>query len=64
MFQLKLYVKNSYFVSLVLIETSSMLLYQYLANFTNQSYSGKEWLIAGIMGMWASCTTSAGALGF
>lgn len=64
LFQLKLYVKNSYFVSLVLIETSSMLLYEYLANFTNQSYSGKEWLIAGIMGMWASCTTSAGALGF
>lgn len=63
-FQLKLYVKNSYFVNLVLIETTSMLLYEYLAHYVNQDYSGKEWLIAGIMGTWASCTTSAGALGY
>lgn len=63
-FQLKLYVKNSYFVNLVIISTTSMLLYEYLANFVGKNYSGKEWLIAGIMGMWASCTTSAGALGF
>lgn len=64
LFQLKLYVKNSYFVNLVLIETTTMLLYEYLAHYIAQDYSGKEWLIAGIMGTWASCTTSAGALGY
>lgn len=64
LFQLKLYVKNSYFVSLVLIETTTMLLYEYLAHYIDQNYSGQEWLIAGIMGTWASCTTSAGALGY
>lgn len=63
-FQFKLYLKNTYFVNLVLTTTTMMLLYQYLAHYVNQSYSGKEWLIAGVMGMWASCTTSAGALGF
>lgn len=63
-FQLKLYVKNSYFVNLVLVETTMMLLYEYLAHYSTHSYSGQEWLIAGIMGTWASCTTSAGALGF
>lgn len=63
-FQLKLYVKNSYFVNLVIISTTTMLMYQYLAHYVNHNYSGKEWLIAGVMGTWASCTTSAGALGF
>lgn len=63
-FQLKLYVKNSYFVNLVLVETTMMLLYEYLAHYISHSYTGQEWLIAGIMGTWASCTTSAGALGF
>lgn len=63
-FQLSLYIKNSYFVNLVIIQTTSMLLYQYLANYVDKTYTGKEWLIAGVMGTWASCTTSAGALGF
>lgn len=63
-FQLKLYVKNSYFVNLVIISTTTMLLYQYLAHYVHHNYSGQEWLIAGVMGTWASCTTSAGALGF
>lgn len=63
-FQLRLYVKNSYFVNLVLVETTMMLLYEYLAHYISHSYTGQEWLIAGIMGTWASCTTSAGALGF
>lgn len=63
-FQLKLYIKNSYFVNLVIIETSSMLLYEYLAGYVDHNYSGQEWLIAGIMGTWSSCTTSAGALGY
>ncbi|HBQ42732.1 MAG TPA: multidrug ABC transporter permease, partial [Lactobacillus acetotolerans] len=48
-FQLKLYIKNSYFVNLVIIETSSMLLYEYLAGYVGHNYSGQEWLIAGIM---------------
>ncbi|MBP2058725.1 ABC-2 type transport system permease protein [Lactobacillus colini] len=64
LFQLKLYVKNSYFVNLVLIETTMMLLYEYLSKYISQDYTGLEWLVAGIMGTWASCTTSAGALGY
>ena len=44
-FQLKLYVKNSYFVMLV-ITTTTMELYQYLAHYVNQTYTGQEWLIA------------------
>lgn len=63
-FQLKLYVKNSYFINLVLVETTMMLLYEYLAHYVSKDYTGIEWLIAGIMGTWASCTTSAGALGY
>lgn len=63
-FQLKLYVNNSYFINLVLTQTTMMLLYEYLAHYVSKNYTGKEWLIAGIMGIWASCTTSAGALGF
>lgn len=63
-FQLRLYIKNSYFLNLVLIETTTMVLYQYLAHYVGHTYSGQEWLIAGILGTWASCTTSAGALGF
>lgn len=53
-FQLKLYVKNSYFVNLVIISTTTMLMYQYLAHYVNHNYSGKEWLIAGVMGTWAN----------
>lgn len=64
LFQLKLYIKNSYFVNLVLVETTMMLLYEYLAHYATKDYTGSEWLIAGIMGTWASCTTSAGALGY
>lgn len=64
LFQLKLYVKNSYFINLVLVETTMMLLYEYLAHYVTKDYTGSEWLIAGIMGTWASCTTSAGALGY
>ena len=63
-FQVKLYVKNSYFVMLVITTTATMELYQYLAHYVNQTYTGQEWLIAGIMGTWASCTTSAGALAY
>lgn len=63
-FQLKLYLKNTYFVNLVVIETTTMLLYEYLAHYIHHTYNGQEWLIAGVMGTWASCTTSAGALGF
>ena len=64
LFQVRLYIKNTYFVNLVIIETTTMLLYEYLAHYVLQTYDGKEWLIAGVMGTWASCTTSAGALGF
>lgn len=63
-FQLKLYLKNNYFISLVLISTTTLLLYEYLASYPSKSYSGNEWLIAGVMGLWSSCTTSAGALGY
>ena len=64
LFQLKLYIKNTYFVNLVVIETTTMLLYEYLSHYVHHTYTGSEWLIAGVMGTWASCTTSAGALGF
>lgn len=64
LFQVRLYIKNTYFVNLVIIETTTMLLYEYLAHYVLQTYDGKEWLIAGVMGTWASCTTSAGALDF
>ncbi|MGO2723296.1 MAG: ABC transporter permease [Lactobacillus sp.] len=63
-FQFKLYVKDTYFVNLVIIETTTMLLYQYLAHYIGHTYTGQEWLIAGVIGTWASCTTSAGALGY
>ncbi len=57
LFQVRLYIKNTYFVNLVIIETTTMLLYEYLAHYVLQTYDGKEWLIAGVMGTWASCTT-------
>ena len=63
-FQVKEYVKNTYFVNLVLIQTTMMMLYEYLTHYVHHNYSGQEWLIAGVIGLWASCTTSGGALGF
>lgn len=64
LFNLKLHIKNSYFVNLVLLETTLMMLYQYLGGYEQHHYHGQEWLVAGILGAWASCTTAAGALNF
>ena len=33
LFQVRLYIKNTYFVNLVIIETTTMLLYEYLAHY-------------------------------
>ena len=43
LFQVRLYIKNTYFVNLVIIETTTMLLYEYLAHYVLQTYDGKEW---------------------
>ncbi|NEW61788.1 multidrug ABC transporter permease [Granulicatella sp. zg-ZJ] len=64
MFHLKLYSKNSYFLMTVLSSTTTLILFQYLAAYSqHETVNQVAWLRAGIFGLWASGTTAAGVVG-
>ncbi|HEY4399783.1 MAG TPA: multidrug ABC transporter permease [Lactobacillaceae bacterium] len=64
-FHLRLFMKNSYFVTLVVTSTISALSVQYLAAYAVQDLSDNTmWLRAGMIGLWASGTSAAGAIVF
>ncbi|NEW66957.1 multidrug ABC transporter permease [Carnobacteriaceae bacterium zg-84] len=63
-FHLKLYSKNSYFLMTVLSSTTTLILFQYLAAYSqHETVNQVAWLRAGIFGLWASGTTAAGVVG-
>ncbi|MDO4671062.1 MAG: multidrug ABC transporter permease [Aerococcus sp.] len=62
-FHLKLYVQNSYFLTLMGTSTLSMFFLQYLVASGTQQWDSALWLRAGIVGLWSCGTTAAGIIG-
>lgn len=63
-FHFKLFCKNSYFISVVILSTTTLFVFQYLAAYSQQEpLHQTAWLRAGIFGLWASGTTAAGVIG-
>lgn len=64
-FHLRLFARNGYFVSSMLMNTLGLLLLQYLVAYAaNALQDPFLWVRVGIFGMWSSAVTAAGAIGF
>lgn len=64
-FHFNLYLKNHYFLWLMISSTLAMLLLQYVVvDYQHGSLTSTIWLRAGVFGLWTSATTSAGVLRF
>ncbi|MBA1392901.1 multidrug ABC transporter permease, partial [Lactobacillus sp. XV13L] len=64
-FHFKEYLSDQYFVVLTLSSTLSIFLVQYTLAYANHSLSNPSiWIQSAIFGMWSSCTTAAGCIGF
>lgn len=63
-FHIKLYAKNSYFVTLLFSVSTSMVLLQYIVTYGNNINTEDVWIRSGIFGMWAISTTAAGYISF
>lgn len=64
-FHLKQYSHNSYFISLVVISTVSILFLKFIGSYSLRiQLTQNDVIIAGLFGMWSSAVTSAGILHF
>lgn len=64
-FHMKLFLRNSYFVSTMVVNTVSILLLEYIVSYiSNGLDSPFLWVRAGIFGLWGSAVTAAGAITF
>ncbi|RMC42237.1 multidrug ABC transporter permease [Lactobacillus sp. ESL0233] len=64
-FHFKEYLSDQYFVTLTLTSTLSIFLVQYTLAYANHQLTNTSvWLQSAIFGMWSSCTTAAGSIGF
>ncbi|OKL51257.1 hypothetical protein [Buchananella hordeovulneris] len=64
LFHLRQYMRVGFFVQLMAITTVSMCLTQYLGWHAWGGSTAVPWLRAGIVGLWTTCTTAAGIIGF
>lgn len=64
-FHFSQYLNNNYFFWLTITNTVSIFLLQYIAAYaSNNLVDPMIWLKSGVFGMWASCTTAAGSIGY
>ena len=65
LFHVKDYLSDQYFVWLTITSTVSIFLMQYIMAYASHDLNNPQlWLQSGIFGMWTSCTTVAGCIGF
>lgn len=64
-FQFKLYVSNQYFFWLTITSTVSIFILQYTIAYANHGLNDPMvWIRSAVFGLWASCTTAAGSIGY
>lgn len=64
-FQFKLYISNQYFFWLTITSTFSIFILQYTIAYANHGLNDPMvWIRSAIFGLWASCTTAAGSIGY
>ncbi|NRO31043.1 hypothetical protein IMAU30143_01257 [Lactobacillus helveticus] len=64
-FQFKLYVSNQYFFWLTITSTVSIFILQYTIAYANHGLNDSiVWIRSAVFGLWASCTTAAGSIGY
>lgn len=64
-FHFRTLLRNSYFVTLLITSTLSVVLLQYIVLYSSNSTTDSIiWLRSGIFGMWSIAVTSAGIIGF
>lgn len=64
-FQFKLYVSNQYFFWLTITSTVSIFILQYTISYANHGLNDSiVWIRSAVFGLWASCTTAAGSIGY
>lgn len=64
-FHFKEYLSDQYFVVLTITNTLSIFLVQYTLAYANHELNNSSiWIQSAIFGMWSSCTTAAGSIGF
>ncbi|WP_288646378.1 multidrug ABC transporter permease [uncultured Lactobacillus sp.] len=64
-FQFKMYISNQYFFWLTITSTFSIFLLQYTIAYANHGLNDPMvWIRSAIYGLWASCTTAAGSIGY
>lgn len=64
-FHLKIFSKNSYFVSLAITSTLALLFIEYIVAYaSNLTLTSQSWLHAAIFGLWNCGTTAAGCISF
>lgn len=64
-FHLRIYLKNSYFITLMISSSISLLLLQFLNGYAVGSLNDNNiWIRSAIFGLWSSATTAAGCIGY
>lgn len=64
-FQFKLYISNQYFFWLTITSTISIFILQYTIAYANHDLNNPlVWIRSAVFGLWASCTTAAGSIGY
>ena len=64
-FQFKLYVSNQYFFWPTITSTVSIFILQYTIAYANHGLNDPMvWIRSAVFGLWASCTTAAGSIGY
>ena len=64
-FQFKLYISNQYFFWLTITSTVSIFVLQYTIAYANHGLNDPMvWIRSAVFGLWASCTTAAGSIGY
>lgn len=64
-FHFREYLSDQYFVVLTITSTLSIFLVQYTLAYANHELNNSGiWIQSAIFGMWSSCTTAAGSVGF
>lgn len=64
-FQFKLYVSNQYFFWLTITSTVSIFILQYTIAYASHGLNDSiVWIRSAVFGLWASCTTAAGSIGY